>query len=913
MSAYPRPFDHGDFPAVPPMTSPPVRAASDLSAKASTHVRNAVRVPGDAYITQLCIQDSPEALPPSPSFQNKRLGSNPSPDATHFNFIPGVDDVKIRWKVRRPAKVVRATFELRSFTNGGAVIWTSQYQDAAAVQLIAGPQHDGEGSLAWDQVVIPGGDPRFPDSVPNVANAPYQLSLTIESQTGMITTAWTYFDVMVHSVELHWGDTGMIPAGDIGGVISDPWQTLTRRDEPALLNGLRQPPGGPMNTAISAHGEIPLPLPSTNAAYTYFHEWSKGRDFGFLRHKLRWGTGPRLPILAKVFLLRMNGDGIHSDDAAKALGPAEFLWNWRDRTMAERDAAEHVGLQPEVANYIRAALRFQVGTPNEPPDCLNCHTLRGGKRGGTVRVLRETSGTDNFPFQVRAAATRKWAAISKAHSNGPHACWTGVLFQPSRMALDSYKIRVFLATPAYLPTLDVAVGRSRRLVRNHPGLPTATTGMFVVKRRIDARYIRKSALTPAMNLANIDACFAVGGLHVVWQSQFWTRAEFQQCFDDAIAPDNAGEAHGWARNSVFDTPAILRRRGITNGNPARLPLTIARLQQYDQWSGLPVAVATPLSPPNDANFAVPGRDIIDKPIIAAAVQRFLTKGFELANETHRWNNFLGLNPGLPANEAEVQFYQNGMNLAERNAVRQEIENIYNDPANQLREFDALPGEPLKWIEANYQYSHVGFMKIVIEMHVRKLMADQFEGVTFFHYAHLLEPKTAAGGVMGRQVSIGGFAGIELSRDLGLDAAFLAWGHPTDNSRRDLKRLWAQYRNDPVGMNCELKNGELTAAHEFGHFLHLPHRDGGGADGVVNAGHYRGDDPNFRCLMDYDPNGTFLCGVCAMRVRGWAWRAESGLHGLGNDIPIVDQGVPSDAPDNDTRAAFTAVYNGSPLA
>lgn len=776
-------------------------------------------------VRKVWIQATDDQENRSQSFQNVSPGDNEAIKIDpHFNFAPGIDQVEIRWEVRAVDDVRKARFELWSVVENSRAIWTKDYRDAEAARVLTGTG-DNSGPLAWSQVVIDGDAQRFPDRCPNVAGAPYQLRLTVTSKsTGAVTTAWTYFDVLVHSIELHWGEAGMIPAEDIGGVLFDPWQTLTRRDEPALLNGLRQPPGGVLTTAIPDTGEIPLLLRSTNAAYTYFHEWSKSRDFGFLRHKLRWGAGPRLPILAKIFLRRLDGGGLHSDAAAKALGPAKFLWSWRDRSMEERDAAEHAGLRQEVVDYIKAALRFQENTPNEPPGCLNCHAQRGGKRGGTVRVLRESNGTGNFPFETRAAANRTWAVVSKAHTTGAHAGWTGVLFQPSRMALDSYKIRVFLATPASLPTLDVAAGRSRRLVRAHPGLPTATTGMLVVKRRIDARYIRKSNTTPAMNLGTIDACFAVGGVRIQWQNQFWTRAEFLQCFADALAPNNAGEATGWARNSLFDKTARLRRRAIVNGSPQRLPLTILRLGQYDQWSGQPVALATAADPPNEANFTVPGRDVLNRPIIAAAVRRFLTKGFDLNNETNRWNIFLGNHGGLAPDEAEELFYHNGLNHAERNLVREEILQLYDAPTNQLRDFDVLPGQAVKWIESNYSYSQVGLMKIVIEMHVRKLMADQFEGVTFFHYTHFLEPKTIAGGVMGRQVGIGGFAGIELSRDLGLDAAFLAWGHPTDNSRRDLKRQYAAINNDPIGMACELKNGEITAAHEFGHFLHLPHRE-----------------------------------------------------------------------------------------
>ncbi len=167
--------------------------------------------------------------------------------------------------------------------------------------------------------------------------------------------------------------------------------------------------------------------------------------------------------------------------------------------------------------------------------------------------------------------------------------------------------------------------------------------------------------------------------------------------------------------------------------------------------------------------------------------------------------------------------------------------------------------------------------------------------------------------MGRQCGLGGLAAVEVSRDIGLDAAFFAWGHPTDTSRRDLMRDYARTTGNVAGMAQELKGGEITATHEFGHFLHLPHRDGGSAAGVVNHAHYEGDDPNHRCLMDYDPNGTFLCGVCAMRVRGWAWMMDRGMQGLGNTLANVAAGVAPDATDRpEYGVAFQNVYNASPL-
>ena len=69
---------------------------------------------------------------------------------------------------------------------------------------------------------------------------------------------------------------------------------------------------------------------------------------------------------------------------------------------------------------------------------------------------------------------------------------------------------------------------------------------------------------------------------------------------------------------------------------------------------------------------------------------------------------------------------------------------------ELRECGAGPGAEVKWINVNYNYAPTGLHRISVEMHLRKLIADNFEGMTFFHYTYLLEPKTHIGGVMGRR-------------------------------------------------------------------------------------------------------------------------------------------------------------------
>jgi hypothetical protein len=905
---YPRPFVHGDFPAVAPAVLPAL--ASVPRVHAPTNSGGTVQLPTRAWIRSLTLTG--EGRRDSESFANFAGSGVPvviaAPDATrHYTFVPGVDRIRIHGDVRHIGQVQKLRIELWSASaqNAGAVA-TLERRDGAAQNLL----RRAEG-IRFSELVYAGYAALMPDGVPNVVCAPYQLRAEVTCTTGTKTTAWTYFDVRVHSIDLEWGARAMIPAGDIGGGLRNPWRALTRRDEPALVDALQAD-----DVEIPDHGDVDLPLRSTSAAYTHFDEWSKSRDFAFLRHKLRWGNGPRLPVVAKVFLRRRDGSRVHSGASSLALGPAEFLWDWRDRDAGERDIAEYAGARSVVKRYVKAALNYRPNAANEPPGCLNCHVHRGGKRGGRVRVLLETDGTGDFPFVARAAGTRTWSVISKAHSTGPHAGRTGVLFQPSRMALDSYRLQVFLATSTWRPTLDVAAGRSNRLVADHPGLPTRATAMLVVKRRIDARYVRKSAATTPMDLDAVEGIYKLGGLDVRWTQAFWNAVEFRNLMATALAPDNAGEVAGWAGGGLYDVPCVERRDRLNRrGLPLlrTMPRVTAAMALFDQWSGQPAN--SPVA--NEANFTVLGKDLIDRQIVGARVVALVNASgpsiwTAAGRLRRRWDAFVLANPTWTQHQAAHDFYYNGMSQAERNQIRPLILQDY--ATQELRDFDSLPAHAPKWLNENYPYNMSGLHRIAIEMCVRKMMADNFEGMTFFHYTHLIEPVDGNGGVMGRQCDLGGIAATEMSIDLGLNAGFLVWDHPDDGSRLALKKVVWEASGHGDSSHMRMKDGNLTAAHEFGHFLHLPHREGCGAEGHFPAAHYRGDQPDHRCLMDYDPDGTFLCGVCALRVRGWAWLHAGGMRGLGNTGGTAGTGpAPTATTLREALDAFQNVFVGSPLA
>ena len=300
MSVYPVPFDHAAFPRIPVAVIAPKddNEPSTRTVKTPVMAQSALRITAkpDAFVTALWIQGRSD-------WQALRLLSKQGPEAdgpadgpTHFHFLPGMDEVEIRWTVVNPKRAVKARFEIWAATDDKKEIWSKEYSGEQAVDTLTGKDRQGDGPLAWREVVIAGDEIRFPDQCPNAAFGPYQLRLTVTSKRGSVTTAWTYFDILVERIELQYGPRWRIPKGPIKDVLPL-YQTKTADDEKELVTALQA-----NGAAVPAEGVIPLPLKSTQAAYVHFNEWFCWRDLSFLRHKARWGDGPRIPLFAKVFL-----------------------------------------------------------------------------------------------------------------------------------------------------------------------------------------------------------------------------------------------------------------------------------------------------------------------------------------------------------------------------------------------------------------------------------------------------------------------------------------------------------------------------------------------------------------------------------------------------------------------------------
>ena len=161
----------------------------------------------------------------------------------------------------------------------------------------------------------------------------------------------------------------------------------------------------------------------------------------FKIYKDAWGNGPLIPLFARVWIRDSLGGAV---EAPLALGRVRFLWEWKDASRSLRD------LSATTKSFVKRRVEYPAGNTAGQ----NCHHHRGGKRGAPAAVFfppREgqppsANWASGFPFQVTPAVRRTGTVLSTAWTTGVLAGKTGVLFQPSRMAGDAYRVSVHLAS-----------------------------------------------------------------------------------------------------------------------------------------------------------------------------------------------------------------------------------------------------------------------------------------------------------------------------------------------------------------------------------------------------------------------------------------------------------------------------------
>jgi hypothetical protein len=395
-----------------------------------------------------------------------------------FHFAPEVEPVELSYRLSNTAGLAR-TGKLELFTrHRKAPLWS---RELSAEEVTAGDHR-----LRWDGRVTE--CDAFPDGVVTVEHSPYKLKLTLQGGGwAECPVAWTYFHVLVDDLELELGDSRVLS-----------WQR--ERELTAALGKLPAP---------GEKAEVRL---VSNLFKTDSAEMEDDTDFQQLR--AAWGSGPDIPIFARVWLKDSAGRRV---DAPKALGRVRFLWDWED---AAEDLTAHA---PRARTFLEQALNRQCSASRPTGD--NAHREVGGKRGLPSSAVfprqagyapRDTPSEGVFPFRVVPCGHRKWAAFTQAWTSGIWAGRTGVLFQPSRIAGDAWRVTVQLA---YERRKDGAVALDIEDAAPLPAAVRATTGTFETWREVHiSRVVRKHAGIAGFALAAVQAQFERAFLRLVDKS-----------------------------------------------------------------------------------------------------------------------------------------------------------------------------------------------------------------------------------------------------------------------------------------------------------------------------------------------------------------------------------------------------------
>lgn len=403
----------------------------------------------------------------APATETEAAPAAAAPEGTDdFHFAPETETVKLFWKIDdKGALITGGRLELRDKATD-RVLWTRA--------LVEGEWTDGDHESDWNgQLDAEDATKRlFPDEFVTIERSPYKLTLILtgelagEALPGKPDTAWTFFEVHPHSIELALG----------------PRATLSRAKDRVVYDQL----GGAL-PAADATSPKKVRLQS-NIFITSLAEMND--ETLYTQYDTLWGDGPNIPIVAKLFFKQSDGAKV---EAPKALGLVKFMWNWTDRP--ESTSWIHVGARA----FLNATLDCYKSSTLPRGD--NCHMDHGGKRGSTTKKVfpnqtgyaaQATLRRSGFPFKVEAGRRRTWAAFSTGWGKGALAGMTGAVFQPSRMAGDSYVVSCYLAhekRPDGSPVLDTTI---RATI--DAATIKAETGPFQVWREVHMRqYLKKKS------------------------------------------------------------------------------------------------------------------------------------------------------------------------------------------------------------------------------------------------------------------------------------------------------------------------------------------------------------------------------------------------------------------------------------
>lgn len=438
-----------------------------------THI-NKLRIPHCA-IKELRLKSAGGKSSISYTLSKRQTKADAASGSDQFHFAPVVEKVTIFYKIEDPLRrISKAKIEIFSSFDSKP-IWSRPLKEDEYAHGLHNIEWDGTISLVHAS----------PHDFEHVTAelSPYKMKLTIAADDGLAgepSCAWTYFHVLIKKIELELGDKTV----------------LVDDKDKKLYDTL----GGHL-PAEGAQQELYL---VSNLFKTSSPEMTSNQAYEVYR--TLWGDGPRVPIFLRIWLADSEDREV---DAPRGIGNLKFLWDWEDMP-----AAHPAGLKAQAQAFIDDALNFDKQKTKPKGD--NCHLERGGKRGPDAPPVFPNQPGQNpppatltggtFPFRVEPCKTRKWAAYSYAWGEGALAGRTGVLFQPSRMAGDAYKLTVYLA---YHRKSDKSILLDIEDDAPLKAVLKRSTGTFAIRRELHviSYKLKRVSVAPLINLATVEGAY----------------------------------------------------------------------------------------------------------------------------------------------------------------------------------------------------------------------------------------------------------------------------------------------------------------------------------------------------------------------------------------------------------------------
>lgn len=436
----------------------------------------------------------------------------PSGGKDDFHFCPEKENIHIYYKIDDPLGLItKATLELFSRFDDKP-IWTNI--------LKRDDYTDGIHKKEWDGKLLNAKKELFPDEYITIEHSPYKLRLVVESDNlkGQPAGSWTFFHILLKSLKIIMGPKEAISA--------------------ASVNDTRHKWDKFMYDEFKKSGGVPAPG-KTRKVYLISNLFKKtsaemNDNTAFDMYKNLWEKGPKIPLIALIRLAdsKDNAVSLEKGPGAKALGKVKFLWDWEDGcyegSTYNCNCVDPHQSQAKPKAFIKAAIDYYkdntlghnktlMGWIKQPKGD-NCHVDKGGKRGSLDNLVfpgrdgylpKKKLDEGKFPFKVEQCSNRLWAGYSYAWTSGNLIGKTGVLFRPSRIAGDSFKVSIHLAydikKPGLLgkrePIIDVSDDSPLKV----PPALVYSTGTFEMWRELHiVRYIRKKNTIADFVTANIN-------------------------------------------------------------------------------------------------------------------------------------------------------------------------------------------------------------------------------------------------------------------------------------------------------------------------------------------------------------------------------------------------------------------------